>query len=74
VLTAKLWIEGLTNTSIQCNDLIKLATHMLFATSHRDRYGELLKIYSDVYMLSFEDSRLPTVFTGLSVLCECFSE
>jgi hypothetical protein len=47
---------------------------MLFATSHRDRYGELLKIYSEVYMLSFEDSRLPTVFTGLSVLCEYFSE
>jgi hypothetical protein len=29
---------------------------------------------SESKALSFEDSRLPTVFTGLSVLCECFSE
>ncbi len=61
-------------TSGACVDLIKLAIHILSAAAHRNRYGELLKIYSDVYTLPFEDSRLPTALTGLSVLCECFSE
>lgn len=60
-------------TSGQCIDLIKLAIHILSSTASRDMYGELLKVCSAVYTLSLEDARLSTALTGLSVLCESFS-